>query len=165
MADVFLISEAEIKAICTAMDDNVDPAFLNLYILAVQSNYVRPLLGKDLYKQIISQAEANTLTSANQTLVNLMKRPIAYWVWSESVWELTYRTTNAGVVASADDKFSVAEPAIIDSQMQRYKNYAESFWNVDVKEYLEDNQSNFPLYGCGEKNAYNTGYGLFFKHI
>ena len=164
MADVYLISEAEIKTICTAIDKNVDPAFLNLYVLAVQGNYVRPLLGKDLYKQILAQSEANTLTAANQTLINLMKRPIAYWVWSEAVWELTYRTTNAGVVASADDKFNVAEPAVIDTQMQRYKNLAENFWNNDVKDYLDDNQSNYPLYsGCGnQKNAFNTGYGLYF---
>jgi len=162
MADVFLITEGEIKEICTAIDKNVDPAFLNLYTLAVQGNYVRPLLGKDLYKQILSQAEANTLSTANQTLVTLMKRPIAYWVWSESVWELSYRTTNAGVVPATDDKFEVADASIIDSQMQRYKNLAENFWNNDVKDYIDDNPSLYPLYGCGEKNAFNTGYGLYF---
>jgi len=165
MADVYLITEGEIKDICTALDKNVDPAFLNLYTLAVQGNYIRTLLGKDFYKQILSQFETNTLSTANQALVNLMKRPIAYWVWSEAVWELSYRTTKTGVVAAKDDNFEVAEASIIDSQMARYKNLAESFWNNDVKDYLDDNPSLFPLYGCGEKSAYQTGYGLYFKHI
>jgi len=162
MATTYLITEAEIKEICTAIDQNIDPSFLNLYILAVQSNYVRPLLGKDLYNQIMTQAASNTLSTDNRTLVDLMKRPIAFWVWAESVWELTYRTTNAGVVASADDKFIVAEPHVIDAQMERYKNYAENWWNNDVKEYLCDNPSLYPLYASNIKNAFNSGYGLYF---
>lgn len=162
MATTYLITEGEIKTICTAIDQNVDPAFLNLYILAVQSNYVRPLLGKDLYNQIMTQAAANTLSADNLILVELMKRPIAFWVWAESVWELTYRTTNAGVVASSDDKFTVADPSVIDTQMERYKNYAENWWNNDVKEFLCDNSATYPLYSGNNKNAFNTGFGLYF---
>lgn len=162
MADTYLITEAQIKDICTGIDKEIDPSFMNLYILAVQSNYVRPLLGKDFYSEIMSQSSSNTLTTANQEIVTRMQKAIAYWVWSELVWEITFRTTNTGVVSSNDDKFTVADPSVVTIQMERYKNLAEAWWNSDVKDYLCDNPSLYPLYGGKIKNAFNTGYGLYF---
>lgn len=164
MADTYFMTEAEVKAAGTGIDKNIDPSFINFYIIVCQQNYVKQLLGKDYYNELITQKSANTLTAANQEIVTRLKKALAFRVRSEIIFEMTYKTTNQGVVSTNGEDFTVAEKEILIMKMQSYKDLAENFRNNDVREYICDNSSLYPLYGGKIKgnNAFNTGYGIVF---
>ena len=67
MANVLFISEATLKAE-TVISENVDPKILIPTIKEAQNIYILPLLGTNLYNDLVTNVSANTLSSAYITL-------------------------------------------------------------------------------------------------
>lgn len=80
MAYVLLITKAEIIATCIGQSASYDTAKIkDSAIQAAQYDYLRPVIGDDLYDEIIAQKAANTLTTLNTNLVNQYKDALAWY--------------------------------------------------------------------------------------
>lgn len=83
----------------SVINDNADFQILKPIIQAVQDLFIEPILGTKLYKQIDTQITNNTLTVANQTLLNdYILKCMLWYVMAESSKVFKFRYTNKGIV-------------------------------------------------------------------
>lgn len=167
MADVILISKKyldEKSIINTSTDYN----FILPVARQAQFTKIRPLLGSDLYDQIISQVDAGTLSTENKKLLDDFILPALMWyVTSDCLVILKFRITNTGVIEKSPENGSQADADSVKLAEQRFGNIAENYGN-EITKYLVANTTLYPLaftsYGIGKtqrnKSAFNAG-GLF----
>lgn len=80
MAHVLLITKDDIIATCIGQSASYDKAKIkDSAIQAAQYDYMRPVIGDDLYDEIIAQKAANTLTALNTSLINQFKDALAWY--------------------------------------------------------------------------------------
>lgn len=136
----------------TTVDGNVESAFLEKFIDKTQDKHIAPLLGTKLYKKIMADYAAQTLSGVylelyEDYILNVMK---AAFMW-EAMPELHFFITNKGIVTkdsnysdSATEKNMQTIRQVYDSDMAYYKNRLSGFLfdndNV-LPELTEDNKS------------------------
>lgn len=89
------------------IDDNLDDKYIQSHIKKCQDFIIKPLLGEDLYEQIILQISGNTVSSVNETLIDEYIQPIiAYFVMAEVVFSTAYKLKNQGVEFGDANRFN-----------------------------------------------------------
>jgi len=81
-------------------------------IEVAQERYIKPVLTKDLYDEIITQIQpAGTVTALNQVLIDLIEPALAFFVKAEALPDIMAQLTTKGLMinntefsASATDK-------------------------------------------------------------
>ena len=97
MAKVLFITENFIKE-NSPIDENVDVKFLRSTIYDAQRDYIKPILGSDLYDKIESDISGSTLTGDYLTLVNdYVSESLLKWVIFELTDVLLYKYRNKNV--------------------------------------------------------------------
>jgi hypothetical protein len=138
----YLITASEVKTICSSINNEIDDTLINNAILLMQDTTLKDSLTLDMWEDIF----INSGTTANQYLINnYIKNLIAYSVWQFLVVTLSYQLNSAGVRLKISDHSQLAE----SSDIQYYRGYIQSFIdNVRrlMAEYIEDHQSDYPLY-------------------
>lgn len=80
MSYVLLITKAEIITTCIGQSASYDQSKIkDSAIQAAQYDYFRPVIGDDLYDEIIAQKATNSLTTLNTNLVNQFKDSLAWY--------------------------------------------------------------------------------------
>lgn len=154
-----LFIEASRLKTFSVVSENLDNKLLEPTIISVQDLYLRDILGKDLYDELITQINANTVTSLNQTLLNDYIEPyLINKVISESVIDLTYKLRNKAIMTTNSDFGQVANLTDLSKVQGQYNNRAEGYRNL-LETYMCDNGSDYPLY-C-PKNKESTIGGLY----
>jgi hypothetical protein len=83
-----IISENYLKEY-TTINNNVDVKIVTPVIQEAQVFYILPILGTQLYNQIISQVGSNTVSAANVTLLDNYVVPcLMYYVKCELIPEM-----------------------------------------------------------------------------
>lgn len=160
MADVLFISESNLKE-NTSVSNNVSPKLLLPYVSLAQELYILPVLGEDLYEQIIDQISGGTISSTNQTLIDKSVKTVVFYSLYESLPFIRNRIDQTGVVFNVDDRYEAVDITSFNALRQSIKNNAESFMD-QFKDWLCENKSDYPLLsGNISGNTYDLGGFVF----
>jgi len=145
MARTLLIDEQYIKD-NSAIDENVDVKLLLDAIWTSQREHIKPLLGTDLFDDIIAKADAATLAGNDLILVDTYIAPtLLKWVIFEMTLVLSYKYRNKGVMQQNSDNSTSTGSADLRTLLDHWRHKAEMFAN-DTVQYLRANTDLFPLY-------------------
>lgn len=148
MNAIILISEKYLKDF-SSFDSNVDTKLTNSSIAYAQELYIMPVLGTDLYNEILTQYSAGTLSTANSNLLNNYIKPAlaAYTIYETSDF-LVYKFSNKGIMKEKSD---TSDPISL-SELQHFKGKLLStaqFYGEKLIKYLMGNTTTYPLYLSG----------------
>ncbi len=145
MARTLLIDMSYVKD-NSILDDNVDERLIIDSLWTAQREYIKPLLGTDLFDDILSKASLGTLAGNDLILVDNYIAPclLKYLVF-EMTPILAYKYRNKGVVRQGSDNSSPASFEDLNHLLNRWKDKAEMFAE-DIILYLKENSNLFPLY-------------------
>ena len=139
-----LISENYLKEY-TNINKNVDMTILTPILQEVQDFYIIPLLGSNLYNEVLGQVTTSTVTALNQTLLDLVVPCMLHYAKMEAMPDMKYRLMNKGVMIKNSENSSAADLSEIQFLMDRSKNKAE-IYAQRVTNYLNRYVSSYPLY-------------------
>ena len=145
MARTLLIDMDYIKA-NSILDDNVDERLMVDALWTAQREYIKPILGTDLFDDIISKAGLGTLAGDDLILVNTYIAPclLKYLVF-EMTPILAYKYRNKGVVQQTSENSQATSFDDLNHLLNRWRDKAEMFAE-DIINYLCANSALFPLY-------------------
>lgn len=103
------------------VDDNLEDKYLLSNIVKGQDFIIRPLIGKDKYDELLEQIETDSLTGDNKYLLDLIEKPLAYYVMSEVVYSTAYKLKNKGLeedvnASRFNELVRISKKYLIDSQ-------------------------------------------------
>lgn len=142
-----LVTEAYLKD-TTVIGDNVDMKILTPVIEWVQDIYIRPLLGQDLYEQIMAQSvpPASSLTTANETLLNtFILKAMRFFILAESVRTFKYRYTNKGIMTATSENGTSINEKETETLIDDWKTKAERYSEMMI-DYIYENNTDYPAY-------------------
>jgi hypothetical protein len=130
-----------------SLHDNVDDKLIYPEILAVQDQYIMPLLGSTLFNKILSDIDAGTLTGNYKDLMdNYIVQCICNYVMSELPEGLNYQYWNKGVSQKTVDNATQPTMSEMYQIVAKYKSRAE-FYARKARLYLVQNSpAMFPEY-------------------
>jgi len=142
---VILVTATEV--ITTAFpNDNIDSNLIKpSYIEVAQVEHIRYAIGEELYDEIISQKETNTLTSANQILIAKIKPALCFYVAADVVLHLAIRTSNKGLMVNTSETSREASREERQDIMTRLKEQGQVYVDLTLK-YLRNNAIDYPKY-------------------
>ena len=145
MANVLFISEPYLKD-NSVINTNIEFKQLRPTIMAVQDMQIQQAIGSPMFDELKAQVIGNTLTAANQTLIEDYLQPaIMYWVLADSPLLLSYKFTNKGIISHNSDNAVNASQNEINFLAQNYKKKAE-WYTERVTDYLCANHLLYPTY-------------------
>lgn len=142
------------------MDANIDYDKIKTFIEDIQDDYIEPLIGTDLYDEIIEQIEASPvepftkLSAANKYILDkYICKIITRYVLKELSLVSKFRVTNSGVQVRSSDDSQSADTTDVFKMSDYWKNKAESK-KKRLLDYLNANRATYPKYGT--KDALNS---------
>jgi len=127
---------------------------LRPYIEKAQELYVRPLLC-DLYDEILTQYAAGTLTAANNTLLEHIRRYLAEATLTEAFPDLNFVNDGQGWITIADpDAATIAGDQLSQmqqNQLTRAETNAASF-RLAIENHIYTNLDDYPTYKASSCN-------------
>ena len=129
MSQIIISSQYLIdKSVITS---NTDFKYITPQIVLVQELKLRPLLGTNLYNEIITQTTPPTsLTTANATLVNTYILPfLQMYIMAECILSLKYKFTNTGVITR--DAGGSGTPISDNKEKELIDYYKSQGYNVE----------------------------------
>lgn len=153
----------------TIINDNVDMKIITPTIEDVQRLYIEDVLGTQLFNQILSQIGSNTVSSANQTLLDSYILPfMKYYVLMEVSPVFKMRYMNKGLMVKSSDNSQPASQEEMLYIMDRWKDNAQKLAQK-CTDYLRDNTATYPLfltnyrYYESQPNQNNFSSGFYTK--
>lgn len=139
------ISENYLKEY-SIINNNADMKVITPTIQLVQDIYIHPILGTALYNDIITNLNANTLSTDYQTLLDSYVIPCMLWyTLCECTPVFKYRYMNKGVMVKNSDNSQPADLNEIQFLMDKWKNNAE-LYAERITKFLRVNIATYPLY-------------------
>lgn len=149
----------------TSIDDNVNFDKLVPIIEDVQFLKIKPLLGNNLYQEILIQSTpVSTLTAANQTLLDdyILPCMVRYFM-SEAVIPFKFKYTNIGIVSKSTDNSQSIEMPAANQLVDFWKNKAEEYGKL-MQDFIRANQSDYPAFfnneGLDQRPPEQTSFGI-----
>ena len=169
MQTIKIISDIYLKSI-TPVNLNVDEKDLTIHIIPSQDLFIQPILGTNLYNEIMLAYSAQTLTADQITLVEYIKPVVAFKTLEKALPFLTFNIKNKGLQAQNGDfssSVTLTEMNVIKNELNNlYEFYAQR-----LIVYLRNNSTLYPLYindtnvdlSPDTDTAYNCGI-VFYKN-
>lgn len=146
-----IITEKYLKE-SSIINDNTDMKVITPTIQLVQDIYIHPILGTDLYEEILQQIEDSTedtndaVSAANVELLDKYILPTILWyTLCECTPVFKYRYMNKGIMVKNSDNSSAADLGEIKFLMDKWKNNAELYAQRTTR-FLKNNTDDYPLY-------------------
>ncbi len=137
------------------LSSNILSKYVVPNIAAVQDRYIKKILCKEFYDELISQLDASTVTASNQTLIDdYIKPAMVFRSYARYLATANIFSTPSGFRKYREDNSDAAE----SSEMTAFLNQANSdanFYEKELYEYLQNNLDNYPTYR-DECNCNNT---------
>jgi len=148
----------------TAINYNVDTAFLLPFLKIAQDKNMQVILGTDLYRKLEADIIAGTITGNYKTLVDkYIQDSIIHYALVEALPFLSFQIKNGSVTQKNSENGTAANKSDINWLIQKERDTAE-FYGQRIVDYLCENSSLFPEYSSNSgadmspiSNAYNTG--------
>jgi hypothetical protein len=165
MASLFC-NEDKLKS-STAINYNVDTAFLLPFLKIAQDKHLQVILGTDLYVKIETEITAGTLAGVYKTLVDdYVQDAIIHYALIEALPFISFQIKNGTVTQKNSENGTAASKEDLNWLIQKERDTAE-FYGQRIVDYLCDNSSSFPEYTSNSgsdlnpiDNAYNIGIRL-----
>jgi predicted glycosyl hydrolase (DUF1957 family) len=168
MASLFC-NEDKLKS-STAINYNVDTAFLLPFLKIAQDKHMQVILGTDLYEKIendIAGVDSASLTGAYKVLVDdYIQDAIIHYALIEALPFISFQIKNGTVTQKNSENGTAASKEDLNWLIQKERDTAE-FYGQRIVDYLCDNSSSFPEYTsnsgsdlCPISSAYNIGIRL-----
>ncbi len=110
------------------INDNADMKVITPTLFLVQDLYIHPILGTDLFNEIVAEINANTVSTDNQTLLDSYILPTMLWyTLCECTPVFKYRYMNKGVMIKNSENSSAADLTEIQFLMDKWRNNAEAY--------------------------------------
>ena len=170
MSYVLFVSEDKLKD-STAINMNVDVAFLLPYVRIAQEKYIETKLGTNLFVAIQGMISAGTIGNVgNANYKTLLDDYIAdvlvHYAFYEVLPFLRYKVQNNNVVSKTAENSNPLSRAEAQDLRSEVSNTAQ-FYTERLINYLCDNSSLFPEYSTNsgsdispDSNAYYQGMNL-----
>lgn len=138
--DVLWMTEDYLKE-NSVLNDSVDWRLVQPILIMVQDQYIHPILGTDLFDEIADEIYAGSVSSDNQTLLDLyVRKAIIYYTLSELAPILKYRMQNKGVMVRNSENSQPASWEEVQGQQAYWKQKAE--WQSErITKFLRENSS------------------------
>jgi len=165
MASLFC-NEDKLKS-STAINYNVDTAFLLPFLKIAQDKHMQVILGTDLYVKIETEIAAGTLEGVYKILVDdYVQDSIIHYALIEALPFISFQIKNGTVTQKNSENGQAASKEDLNWLIQKERDTAE-FYGQRIVDYLCDNSSSFPEYTSNSgsdlnpiDNAYNIGIRL-----
>jgi len=162
MAALFC-NEDKLKS-STAINYNVDTAFLLPFLKIAQDKNMQVILGTDLYRKLEADIVAGTITGNYKVLIDdYVQDSIIHYALVEALPFLSFQIKNGSVTQKNSENGTAANKSDINWLIQKERDTAE-FYGQRIVDYLCENSSLFPEYSSNSgadmspiSNAYNTG--------
>lgn len=130
------------------LDQNIDDASLNTFILIAQDNRIQQALGYNLYTKILNDIQ-QFKSPQGQDYITLTQDYIApalaLWTIYEAYLALDTKITNKGLVNKTSEWSDRSDFKKIERLQKQIENNAESYTN-SLTVYIQNNPSSFPEY-------------------
>lgn len=149
----------------TRIDSNVDFDKLVPLIEDVQFLKIKPLLGNNLYQEILTQSTpVATLTAANQILLDdyILPCMVRYFL-ADAVIPFKFNFTNIGVISKSSDNSQQIETVDISKVVDYWRNKADEYGTL-MQNFIRANVSDYPAFetneGLDQKKPDQNSYNL-----
>ena len=142
--NVLFISEDYLKEI-TPTNLNVDVKEVYSHLLSAQDINIQSVLGSKLYNELKTAITNNTVTTDQETLLQLIKPACAWWSLVFSFRWMNYKIKNIGVQKAHSENAESADKSEMIWLLEDLNNRAE-FYSERIREYLLINGSKYPSY-------------------
>ncbi|QLG46058.1 DUF6712 family protein [Costertonia aggregata] len=138
----------------TPMAGNIDPNKYTYCIREAQIFVIEPILGTKLYKKIVADYEANTLTGDYLELMeNYVKPILIYTVSAEFILVHSYNVQNGGIFKNSPENSEPVNKSEVDFLVQKQHNKADAYIER-MKKFLSSIE--LPEYNTVQENNYDT---------
>jgi predicted glycosyl hydrolase (DUF1957 family) len=163
---VLFVNEDKLKS-STAINYNVDTAFLLPFLKIAQDKHLQIILGTKLYDKLQTEIAAGTLTNPYKTLVDdYIQDAIIHYALVEALPFISFQIKNGSITQKNSENGTAATRQDVDYLVQKERDSAE-FYGQRIVEYLCNDSSLFPEYSQNTgadlnpiSNAYYTGIKL-----
>jgi hypothetical protein len=143
------------------LSENVLSKYIVPNIALVQDRYIKKILCKDFYDELIAQIEGSTLTTANETLVDdYIKPAMVYRSYARYLASANVFSTPAGFKRLTDDNSEAAQAADMAALMNQANSDAV-YYERELYEFLENNEDDYETYKDNCKCAKIKSIGSF----
>jgi hypothetical protein len=145
MNQVLFINVQYLKDAST-YDLNLDDKLLISSIVDCQLDYLRPILGSGLFNDLIEKVRTNSISGANQTLLQNYVQPcLAKYVLYDVQEELLYKYSNKSIEKQKSDTTDpISEKELYNLKGKRLDKAQAA--GTRLNDYLIANQDLFPLF-------------------
>jgi len=165
MAALFC-NEDKLKS-STAINYNVDTAFLLPFLKIAQDKHLQVILGTKLYDKISTDINTNALTGVYKTLVDdYIQDCMVHYALVEALPYVSYQIKNGSITQKNSENGTAATRQDVNYLVQKERDTAE-FYGQRLVDYICDNSSSYPEYSTNTgsdlnpiSNAYYTGIKL-----
>lgn len=166
---VLFVNEDKLKS-STAINYNVDTAFLLPFLKIAQDKHLQIILGTKLYDKLqndIAGVDGATLQGLYKTLVDdYIQDAIIHYALVEALPFISFQIKNGSITQKNSENGTAATRQDVDYLVQKERDSAE-FYGQRIVEYLCNDSSSFPEYSQNTgadlnpiSNAYYTGIKL-----
>ena len=134
----------------SVINENVDSKLLQPTLIMVQDIYLKQVIGKELYAELITQVNAESVTALNTTLLTDYIQPyLINKVVSELVIDVNYKIKNKALMVGSSDNAQPLDSSGMSIVQTKYRNIAENY-RVNLVDYLTENRLDYPLFSCAK---------------
>lgn len=156
MTNTLIISEAKLRQF-TDINDSVDSELLKNSVRTAQDISLQRIIGTKLYKKILSDIDADTLTGVYKTLVDdYIQDFLLYAAYYEALEAIYLRPKNNGLLTPTGGENSInVDRSLYNVKRQSAENKAQ-FYAEMLTNYIAEEQSSYP-----ELNSSNKLYEMW----
>ena len=151
MTTTFILSESKLRQF-TDINDSVDTSLLTNAIREAQDIGLQRIIGTKLYKKILSEIDASTLTGVYKTLVDdYIQDFLLYAAYYEALEAIYIRPRNNGLLTPTGGENSIeTDRSLFNVKRQNVENKME-FYADKLSAYLAEEQNLFPELNTADK--------------
>lgn len=128
------------------ISNNVNPRYVIPYAALAQDKSLKGILCNDLYAELEEQSINNTLTDANQTLIDDYIKPfLVFKTYERYLAYANYKSTPAGIASTKGEDYELASDAAISMMIRQASDDAKYYEN-NLRLFLDDNKDTYPLW-------------------
>lgn len=140
----YFVTENFIKT-RTQVSQNVDFDDIAPNIRVAAIDYIRPILGKEFFDDLLEKYNNQTLNSDEEELVEIIQMIVAYRAVDATIPFVTFRISNKGVSA-LNGEFSTSEGLNVINYLRNELKQAASTKEDELKNFLKLRADDFPIY-------------------